>query len=198
MKTLIILLLIIWIYLITVLTRAKLHFFKFLIGSVGLFFFMMIILQPYLVYLLSRLVASVSGIIGNVTGYFESFTEYSMIMIRSGNSFISMYIDYECSGVIEILAFNALLWFFPLYNTVEKYMYSVVGTVWIFIANIVRILIICMLVHYYGNNMFYPAHTIFGRIVFYIFSIYLYFYVFTRSQIRRQKVGNIVNENNFK
>lgn len=198
MKILIFFLLIVWIYLITVFSRAKLHFFKFLFGSVGLFFFMMVILQPYLVNLLSHSVTTVSGIIGDITGYYEAFYQYSLILIQSGKTAISMYIDYECSGVIEILAFSSLLWFFPLYNILEKIMYSIVGIVWIFTANIIRIFIICMLVYRYGNNMFYFAHTIFGRIVFYFLSIILYFYVFTNSQIKRQKVGNVLYGNNTK
>lgn len=198
MKILICFLLIVWIYLITVFTRAKLHFFKFVVGSVGLFFFMMVILQPYLVNVLSRSVAAASGIMGDVTGCYQAFYQYSLILIQSGGSAISMYIDYECSGVIEILAFTALLWFFPLYNTLEKIMYNIIGVVWIFAANIIRIFIICVLVYYYGNNIFYFAHTIFGRIVFYALSIILYFYVFTRSQIKRQKVGNVLYGDDIK
>ncbi|AGY76671.1 exosortase family protein XrtG [Clostridium autoethanogenum] len=198
MKILICFLLIVWIYLITVFTRAKLHFFKFVVGSVGLFFFMMVILQPYLVNMLSRSVAAASGIMGDVTGCYQAFYQYSLILIQSGGSAISMYIDYECSGVIEILAFTALLWFFPLYNTLEKIMYNIIGVVWIFVANIIRIFIICILVYYYGNNIFYFAHTIFGRIVFYALSIILYFYVFTRSQIKRQKVGNVLYGDDIK
>lgn len=198
MKILICFLLIVWIYLITVFTRAKLYFFKFVVGSVGLFFFMMVILQPYLVNVLSRSVAAASGIMGDVTGCYQAFYQYSLILIQSGGSAISMYIDYECSGVIEILAFTALLWFFPLYNTLEKIMYNIIGVVWIFLANIIRIFIICVLVYYYGNNIFYFAHTIFGRIVFYALSIILYFYVFTRSQIKRQKVGNVLYGDDIK
>ncbi|AAK80539.1 exosortase family protein XrtG [Clostridium acetobutylicum] len=182
---------VLWIYVISLLVRAKLHFFKFLIGSVGMFFFMMIFLQPYLVGILSKAVTAVAGIIGNSTGYYEAYYQYALILITKGSVNISMYIDYECSGVIEILAFTALLWFFPLYTTLEKVMYNIAGVAWIFMANTLRIFIICALVHAFGNNMYYFAHTIFGRIVFYVLSIILYFYVFTKSQIKSQKVGNV-------
>lgn len=37
--------------------------------------------------------------------------------------------------------------------------------------------------------MYFVAHTIVGRIIFYGFTIVLYFYVFTKGQIRRQKIG---------
>ncbi|OOL99112.1 transmembrane exosortase EpsH [Clostridium acetobutylicum] len=183
-----------WIYLLTVLVRAKLHFFKFLIGAVGLFFFMIIFFQKFAVMLLTLWVTVVSGLIGDAVGYFKSFSDYGLIFINTNNCNISMYIDYECSGVIEIFAYMALLWFFPLYNTLEKIMYTVIGALWIFAANILRIVIICSIVHYYGDSTFYFAHTIFGRLIFYILSIILYFHVFTKSHIKRQKVGNVSYE----
>lgn len=189
---------ILWIYILTVFKRANLYFFKFIFGAVGLFFFMIVILQPYLVTVLSELVTAVSGAVGEVTNYYKAFYQYSLILISSGNTTVSMYIDYECSGVIEILAFTSLLWFFPVYNVMEKVMYNVVGVIWIFFANVLRIFIICILVYYFGNNIFYFAHTILARFVFYGLSIILYFYVFTKAQIKKQRVGDISYGNDVK
>lgn len=191
-------LLVLWIYLLTVFKRANLYFFKFIFGAVGLFFFMIVILQPYLVTVLSELVTAVSGAVGEMTNYYKAFYQYSLILISSGTSTVSMYIDYECSGVIEILAFTSLLWFFPVYNTMEKIMYNIIGVIWIFAANVLRIFIICVLVYYFGNNIFYFAHTILARFVFYGLSIILYFYVFTKSQIKKQRVGDVSYGNDVK
>ncbi|URZ04261.1 exosortase family protein XrtG [Clostridium felsineum] len=194
MKVIITILFILWLYIISVLTRAKLYFFKFLIGSVFLFFFILITFQKEGVDILTLWITTVSGILGGVTGYFKSFPDYGFIFISSLNSNISMYIDYECSGIIEVFAYLSLLWFFPLYNVLEKIMYSITGFLWMFFANILRIFIICSIVHFYGDSMFYFAHTIFGRIIFYVLSIILYFHIFTKAQIKRQKVGNISYE----
>ena len=180
-----------WLYLMTVLKRGKLHFFKFVLGAVGIFVFLMIFFEAYLVPILSYLVTIAAGILGEATGYYKTFYEYSLILITRNEESISLYIDYECSGVIEILAFIALLCFFPVYNTLEKIIGCVLGTLWIFIANVLRLFVICSLVYYYGNNIFYFAHTLFGRIIFYTLSIILYFYVFTKSHIKRQKIGRV-------
>lgn len=179
-----------WIYLLSVLSRTKLYFFKFLVGAVGLFFFAMFFLEPYVTKPLGNAVASVAGIPGKLTGLYEAFPQYSLIFISRGNTFISFYIDYECSGIIEIIAFLALLWFFPLYNAAEKTTISIVGFGWIFLANVIRIFVICAIIYWYGNNVFYFAHTVFGRIVFYGLSVIMYFYVFTKAHIVRQKVGS--------
>lgn len=188
---------ILWIYLLTILSRANLHFFKFLLGSVGLFFFSMYFLTPILLKPMGNAVAAVSGILGKLSGWYEAFYQYSLIFISRNESFISFYIDYECSGIIEIFAFTSLLWFFPLYDLSEKIAITMLGTAWIFFSNVLRILVICLLIYYFGNNVFYFAHTVFGRIIFYALTIIMYFYVFTKSHVLRQKVGQFSYVNNI-
>ena len=117
----------VWIYILTVLYRAKLTFFQFLVGSVGLFIFIMVILQPLLTEPLSRAVAAATGVLGNLTGMYQSYYQYALIFIDHNGQSISLYIDYECSGVIELLAFTSLVWFFPLYKWFEKLLVSVIG-----------------------------------------------------------------------
>lgn len=180
---------VVWIYVLTVLHRAKLSFFKFLVGSVGVFIFLMVILQPLVTVPLQRAVAACTGVIGDLTGMFKSYYQYSLLFIQNGSDAISLYIDYECSGVIEILAFLSLLSFFPLYNFAEKIVVGAVGTLWVFASNIIRLVLICTLIYFFGNDIYFFAHAIFGRIVFYGLTIVLYFNVFTKSQILRQKVG---------
>lgn len=192
---------ILWVYLLSVLSRSELHFFKFLIGAVGFFFFGMYFLTPIFLKPVANAVAAVAGILGDITGYFKAFYEYSLIFVSRSSSFISFYIDYECSGIIEILAFSSLLWFFPLYDISEKIALTLLGMAWIFFANVLRIFVICILIYYFGNNVFYFAHTVFGRILFYVLSVVMYFYVFTKAHVIRQKVGqfrygNIINKDN--
>ena len=178
-----------WSYSIFVLWRAKLTFFKFLVGSVGMFVLLMLLLQPILTAPLSNAVAAVTGLIGEWTGAFYSYYQYSLVFIRHGADSISLYVDYECSGIIEIFAFSSLLWFFPLYSIVEKLVVNIIGIIWIFLSNIIRMTSICLLVYFFGNDIFFFAHAIFGRIIFYTLSIILFFYVFTRAQIMKQRVG---------
>lgn len=189
MISVVIISLILWIYVLTVLHRANLDFFKFLCGSVGMFILMMIVLQPILTVPLSKMVTAATGILGDISGVFEAYYQYSLIFIESGTSAISMYIDYECSGIIEIFAFTSLLWFFPLYSIFEKVAVNILGIMMIFLSNIVRLFLICLLVYFFGDKIYYFAHAIFGRIIFYALSVVLYFNVFTKAQIIRQKVG---------
>jgi len=179
----------VWIYVLFVMKRAQMGVWYFIFGSVGLFVFSMILIEPYLVTPLSRLVTSVSGALGELTGVFESYFRHGILFVTSGEESLSLYIDFECSGVIEMIAFLSLLWFFWAYNTVEKIVMSMIGVGTIFVSNILRIFFICLMIKIGGSDVYFIAHTIVGRLIFYVCTVILYFYVFTRTQIIRQKVG---------
>ncbi len=185
---------IIWLYVIWTLKRANLKFFRYMIGSVGIFIFMLLWVEKFIVVPMMRTVAFVAGLVGEVTGMYDSYYQYCMLFIPKNTASISLYVDFECSGVIEIMAFLALLWFFEIYTTKEKVKYSVIGVLFVFAANVIRIFTICTIIYFGGNDWFYFAHSIFGRIVFYALTVYLYFSVFTKPHIQRQKVGQFSYE----
>ena len=183
MNILLIVTFIICIYVLTVLKRGKLEFWYFIAGSVGLFIYMLILVEPVILAPLQKAVSAVAGMFGDMTGIYESYFNKNVIFISTGDTNLSMYIDYECSGIIEILAFLALLWFFPLYHTYEKSVLSVVGGFAIFVSNVLRIFVICLIIYMFGESSYFIAHTIIGRLVFYACTVALYFFVFTKSQI---------------
>ncbi len=99
MNFLVLAIFILWIYLLTVFKRGNLNFFTYIFGSVGLFVFMMIYIQPVVTEILVQLVTSVTGVIGNITGLYESYHDYSILFITNSatKESISLYVDYECS-----------------------------------------------------------------------------------------------------
>lgn len=179
----------VWIYLLSVFTRGKLYFYQFIWGSVGLFVFMMMWIQPVAIRPLTNLVCSAAGVAGRMTGFYESYSEYSMLFVQHGSEAISLCIDYECSGIIEMMAYVSMLDFFRVYDWMQRIILSVLGCMMIFFANIIRLFVICTTIYYFGNDAYYIAHTIVGRIIFYALSVILYYYIFTKSQIVKQKIG---------
>lgn len=179
----------VWIYLLSVFTRGKLYFYQFIWGSVGLFVFMMMWIQPVAIRPLTNLVCSAAGVAGRMTGFYESYSEYSMLFVQHGSEAISLCIDYECFGIIEMMAYVSMLAFFRVYDWMQRIILSVLGCMMIFFANIIRLFVIGTTIYYFGNDAYYIAHTIVGRIIFYALSVILYYYIFTKSQIVKQKIG---------
>ncbi len=185
MNWIVFLLIILWIYILSVLKRAKLNFWYYVVGSAGLFIVSIIVFQPILLVPLQKAVAAVAGVAGELTGTYTGYSDKRLLFVAN----ISLYIDLECSGIIEIFAFLALLWFFPVYRFYEKIVVSIFGVLGIFMSNVLRVFVICQMLFWGGEDMFFWAHSIVGRMIFYICTIGLYFYIFTKPQVVRQKVG---------
>ncbi len=184
----------VWVYLLRLLRKSELWFWRFLLGACGLFLLLFALVRPLLTVPLARLVAALAGVVGTATGTFSAFYKYGILFIHSAAGAITLQIDFECSGIIEIIAFLSLLAFFNVYRPGEKAIISVLGTIGIILANVVRLLVICGMIYVGGTNVYYIAHTIVGRLVFYVLSILLYFYVFTKPQILRTKIGKFSYE----
>lgn len=184
-----------WIYGLNVLSRAKLEFWRYILGALGMFLIGMVVLSDYLIMPLARIVAAMAGLIGNFTDSFIAYFKYGIIFITADTGSMTLQIDLECSGVIEMLAFLSLLVFFRVYSVYERIIVGVLGTVYIMVCNALRITLICEAVHMWGIDAYYVSHTFIGRIFFYILTIILYFYVFTKPQIIQMKVGNFTYGN---
>ena len=71
-----------WIYILTVLYRAKLNFWYYICGSVGLFIFSLILIEPYVVVPLQKAVSAVAGVIGGLTHLYDSIFSRGFCLSR--------------------------------------------------------------------------------------------------------------------
>lgn len=180
----------IWWYLLRVMDRAELGFWHFVLGSGGLFILLIVLVQPVLTKPLGQVVAAIAGLFGALTHTFSAYFRYGVLFIQATGGAMTLQIDFECSGIIEILAFLSLLMFFRVYTRNQRVVIGIMGTLGIILSNVLRIIIICEMIYFGGPGIYYVAHSLVGRFVFYGLSILLYFYVFTKPQIITMKVGS--------
>ena len=183
------LLVVAWLYILHVLKRAQLKFWRFLAGSIGLFLILMFAVRPWATQPLAQAVAAIAGLPGKLTSTFEAYFKYGVVFVDSAAGSMTLKIDFECSGIVEIMAFVSLLVFFEVYNRSERVLVGIFGSIGIMLANAVRIIVIAEIIHFCGPDSYYVAHSLVGRLVFYAFTVALYFYVFTKPQVVRMKVG---------
>lgn len=179
----------VWLYVLHTLKRADLRFWRYLVGAVGLFLILMFAVRPWATEPLAQAVAAIAGLFGMVTDTFDPNFKYGVLFVESASGAMTLKIDFECSGILEIMAFVSLLAFFQVYTRPERVFVGVAGSVGIILANVLRIILICEIIHFGGPSMYYVAHSLFGRLVFYALTVLLYFYVFTKPQVVRMKVG---------
>ncbi len=179
-----------WIWLLLILRRAELKFWHYILGAAGLFTILMLLVRPVMTLPLARIVAAVAGIFGKITDFYQAYFRYGVIFIESGKEAITVNIDLECSGIIEISAFLSLIVFFEVYSIPERIYFGIIGALYTLLSNSFRIAVICTFIHFAGPDYYYIAHTLLGRIVFYVLQVLLYFFVFTRYQVRRTRTGD--------
>ncbi|KRL90742.1 exosortase family protein XrtG [Lactobacillus kalixensis] len=181
---------ILWLYTLSVINRAHLPAFYYWVGSIGAFLLGTFACHKYFVWFLSSLVSRGAGIIGQLTSSFIAYPFPAALDIKTVSGSITLLIDYECSGIIETMAYLSLLLFFPIYTRRQKIALSILGTLWIYLINVLRLCLSGIAVHYFNLQSLFLFHDIIGRIFFYIFTIFLYYQVFTHSQLMSQILGN--------
>ena len=185
-----IILLILWIYILSIFKRNKLTAFYFMLGSAGMFCFTFLAFKDILTKICSVILLNILGLLQHIFRFYIVYKEYYILFIESKESSISMLIDYECCGVIEILVVLSIICFFPVFTVKEKIVNSVIGFVYTMIANIIRLISVSYIIYLNGSNSYYLAHAVIGRVIFYVLILFLYFYLLSFSQIKGQKIGN--------
>lgn len=178
-----VILIILWGYLLTILKRAKIHGLFFWVGSIGTFVIIAYFFHNQLSEIMAICITYIVKFFGDITGLFTVIPEKCQIYLGKPWDLVQLNINYECSGMLEILVFESLLLFYPIYSFNEKIYRSLEGILWISGANIIRILLVILGIIIWGSQSIFWIHSIFSRLIFYVLLIALYYNVFTKKQI---------------
>ena len=179
-----------WLYVVSVLKRIGWSAAYVVLGVVGTFFIIIALTNNNVISFLMRLNTSGAGVVGMLTGFYTVAPTLGIIHIVSGQSAINLFITYECSALIELAAYIALVLFFPFFKNLQQRLKLLgFGVIYLLLANMLRLTVTALIIHFLGLPSLIWAHVIVGRLIFYVLTIILYFYVFTRSQVLHIKIG---------
>ncbi|MCA1356603.1 exosortase family protein XrtG [Weissella cibaria] len=179
-----------WLYVLSVLKRIGWSAAYVVLGVVGTFFIIISLANNNVISFLMRLNTSGAGVVGMLTGFYTVAPTLGIIHIVSGQSAINLFITYECSALIELAAYIALVLFFPFFKNFQQRLKLLgFGVIYLLLANMLRLTVTALIIHFLGLPSLIWAHVIVGRLIFYVLTIILYFYVFTRSQVLHIKIG---------
>ncbi|MGL5353793.1 MAG: exosortase family protein XrtG, partial [Clostridium sp.] len=117
----------------------------------------------------------------------EIFIQDETIIVKTTNVVKGIRLNYECSGLIEMLVYSSIVLFYPIHNNWNKLKKFILGNLVILAANMFRLLLMVMSVGFIGIETFEVVHLLIGRIVFYIIIIILYYKVLTKYHISQYK-----------
>ncbi|MEG0297400.1 MAG: exosortase family protein XrtG [Clostridium sp.] len=181
-----------WVFAVVLFRNLKFDFFKFIAGSLGLFIILVVFFRAPLEELLINGLSYILNIIGDSTSLFNVIKEYGIVMVEGKHGgMLNMLITYQCSGIIELMVFSCLAIFFPFISTFKKIGVLIIGNLYLFVCNIIRILFIVAMVKVVGVESYEITHMILARILFFFLTVLLYYKVFTKNQLRNQQVGEV-------
>ncbi|MHB8919145.1 MAG: exosortase family protein XrtG, partial [Desulfocucumaceae bacterium] len=181
-----------WLAGVVILRRHRIWLFYYVWGAVGFtFLFILLLRGSFVEYQLEH---QAGLILHNFLSYFDIKTYIFdkapgtlLVLIEVENSWTTIDIDIESSGLLESCIFLGLLLFYPPYTLGKKTLFSLLGIVSIYAINILRLMVIIMVIHWGGRDMIFIAHTLLGRLLFFFLIIVLYWHVFTRPSLMKAR-----------
>lgn len=181
-----------WLPAVIILRRHRIWIFYYILGAVGFTFFLILLLRGSFVeyqmeYQAGMVLQSLLGFLNIKTFVFDKAPGTLLVLIEVDNSWTTINIDIESSGILETCIFLGLTLFFPLNSQARRVLYSLAGIVSIYVINIIRLVLIITIIHWGGRNMIFVAHTLLGRLFFFFLIIALYWYVFTVPSLKKAR-----------
>lgn len=166
--------------------------FYYIWGAVGFTFILILLLRgSFVEYHLEHQAGIILHSLLNVfdikTYVFDKAPGTLLVLIEIDNTWSTVDVDIESSGLLEMCIFLGLLLFYPAYSPIKKIMFSLAGIASIYAINLMRLIVVITFVHWGGRNMIFIAHTLIGRLVFFILIVALYWHVFTMPSLKKAR-----------
>lgn len=181
-----------WLAVVIMLRLNRNWVFYYIWSAVGFTFLMILFMRGSLLeYFLEQQVGLILHHLLNYvdikTFVYDKAPGTLLVLIEVENSWTTLEIDIESSGLLEVSIYLGLLFFYPPYSIKRKAAYAVLGLVCIYSINIVRLMGIIMAIDWGGRNMIFIAHTVLGRLIFFFLIIALYWNVFTKPSLKKAR-----------
>ncbi|MEW6770217.1 MAG: exosortase family protein XrtG [Bacillota bacterium] len=187
----------VWLAVAAILRRHRIWPFYYIWGAVGFTFIMVLFFQGSLLeyqveYRTGMIVHRLLRCLDIVTYVFDKAPGTLLVLIKMDESWTTIDIDIESSGLLELCIFLGLVLFYPAYRPASKLLFSLAGVASVYLFNLLRLVLVVVAIYCGGRNMSFIAHTLFGRLVFFVLIVVLYWYVFTRPSLKkvREYVGS--------
>jgi exosortase family protein XrtG len=191
-----IVLFLVWIACIFFLRRYRVWILYYLVGTVGLSFFLVYTItklhafEPMLAHSVALSVHDLLGMAGIPTEIFENAPGVLLVLVVTQNvGWTVLQIGVESSGLLEICVLISLVAFYPLWKLPRKILLCLFGIAFTWLANVLRMVLIALLLHYFGKSVLVLAHTFLGKALFFLFTIAIYWFLVSSTTLKEIRKG---------
>ena len=180
-----------WLVAIAFFRAYRIWLIYYTLGAVGLALILVHVTQSltpgFLVYetATSYVAHYLAELAGLPTRIFEAAPDTILVLVIAQEiGWTALQVGIESSGLLETTILIGLIAFYPGWPRTRKTVFIIVGVLVTFLANICRLLIIILMLHYLGKDWLLIAHTLVGKVVFFVLAIAIYWYLLTLPTIR--------------
>ncbi|MBN2048204.1 MAG: hypothetical protein JW750_10210 [Anaerolineaceae bacterium] len=173
------------------LRKHRIWIFYYLIGTTGLAALLVYLTRTafHAEILLAKSVAYsihwISHLLNIPTQIFEEAPGLLLVLVvvqRVG--WTALEIGVESSALLEACVLFGLVSFYPGWNWLERGARLAIGLVFTWLANLLRMFIIVLMLHLMGKEVLVLAHTFIGKLVFFVCTIGIYWYLITLPSLK--------------
>jgi exosortase family protein XrtG len=176
----------VWAFLTLSMRRARRWLLFYVTGGLG---FILVVLLWGSTFgfdtALEALEAQQAVALASRTGISLSLLGETGLAIPNHTGWAVFDVGIECSALLEMSAMIGLIAFYPAFSVGRKLSTALIGTAVTYVINIARIMLIVVLINAFGTSWVFPAHAIFGRVLFFVGTVALYWWLVTRPTISR-------------
>jgi exosortase family protein XrtG len=188
-----------WLAVVVFTRRFRIWLVYYVVGTVGaaywLVFFIGEVLraESWLAYSVAWTVHIVSNGIGIPTQIFENAPGLLLVMVVVQNvGWTVLQVGVESSGLLELCVLTSLLAFYPGWSLRRRAGAILAGDVAIWVANIIRMLIIVIMLNRLGKDALVLAHVYVGKMVFFLLAVGIFWYLITSLTLRDLRLGRFL------
>lgn len=189
--------LILWILGILFFRRFRIWLLYYLFGTVGMAYLLVAIanqlnLEMVVAHSVALVVHDILNTVAIPTEIFQNAPGILLVLVITQNvGWTVLQIGVESSGILEICVLVSLVTFYPLWTWRKKVVLALVGGAFTWLANVARMLVIALMLHFFGKEVLVLAHTFIGKAFFFLATILIYWFLITVNSLTdiRRKIN---------
>jgi exosortase family protein XrtG len=185
-RLVVLLILLVWLVVIWFLRRYRVWILFYIIGTTGLAYLLTQIFS-YSFDIRTILAQSVAVSVHYLLGLVQIETQIVsnapgvllVLVLTQRVGWTILQIGVESSGLLEMIVLTSLVIFYPGWSTKRRLASSLAGICLSWGANIFRMIVIAVMLHFFGKEALVLAHTFIGKLVFFGLTLAIYWAIIT-------------------
>ena len=179
-----------WLGGVAFLRYYRVWLFYYILGTVGCAYWLTVMarnawdVEPILAHSVAMAVHSISNAMGIPTLIFSGAPGVLMVLVVVQEvGWTILQIGVESSGLLEISTLISLVVFYPGFSIRRKFFTIAIGILATWFANVIRLFVIVIMLNQFGKDVLVLAHTYIGKIVFFAFTVLVYWSLITSQTL---------------